>query len=94
MINSGPYTYKKINKLLKDKLNLDERIKDVYAKTGLSYDKIAEIISTLCDISISHQYVKNVIEEPVESFQETIELVILPYDYKVNGKTSKERNSD
>jgi hypothetical protein len=87
----GPYTYKRINKLLKEKINLDERIKEVYAKTGLSYDKIAEIISTLYDISISHQYVKNVIEEPIENFQETIELVILPDDYKINGKTSKER---
>ena len=88
---NGPYTYKKINRLLKDEINLDERIKEIYAKTGLSYDKIAEIVRTFYDISISHQYVKNIIEEPVEGFQETVELVILPDDFKINGKTSKER---
>jgi len=82
---------KELTILLKEKINLDERIKEFYAKTGLSYDKIAEIISTLYDISISHQYVKNVVEEPIEDFQETIELVILPDDYKINDKTSKER---
>jgi DNA-directed RNA polymerase subunit RPC12/RpoP len=85
------FTYKKLNELLKDEINLDERIREFYAKSGLSYDKIAEIVGTFYDISISHQYVKNVIEEPVEGFKESIELVILPDDFKINGKTSKER---
>ena len=87
----GPYTYKQINSILKDKINLNERILECYAKTGLSYDKIAEIVGTFCDISISHQYVKEIIETPVVGFQETQKLVILPNDYKINGKTSKER---
>jgi len=50
-----------------------------------------EMVGTFCDISISHQYVKEIIEMPVEGFQESQEIVILPDDYKINGKTSKER---
>ena len=87
----GPYTYKQINKELKDEINLDERIREVYASSGLSYDKVAENVRILCDISISHQYVKEVIETPVEGFQETQKIVILPEDHKIYGKTSKER---
>jgi len=87
----GPFTYKQINKTIKEKINLDERIRECYAKTGLSYDKVAEMVGTFCDISISHQYVKEIIETPIEEFQETREIVILPNDYKINGKTSKER---
>jgi len=87
----GPFTYKQINKIIKEKINLDERIRECYAKTGLSYDKVAEMVGTFCDISISHQYVKEIIETPIDEFQETQEIVILPNDYKINGKTSKER---
>jgi len=87
----GPYTYKKINNELKDKINLDERIRECYANTGLSYDKIAKMVGTFYDIHVSHQYVKKVIEQAIEGFQETQELVILPDDYKINGKTSKKR---
>jgi hypothetical protein len=87
----GPYTYKKINKLLKDKIDLDERIRESYARTGLSYDKIASQVEIFYDISISHTYVKNIVEAPTEGFQETQEIVILPDDFKINDKTSKER---
>ena len=51
---------RKLTVLLKDEIDLDERIKEIYAKTGLSYDKIAEIVRTLFTIFLLvTNYVKN-----------------------------------
>jgi len=35
---------RKINKELKDKINFDERIRECYLNSRLSYDKIAKIV--------------------------------------------------
>jgi hypothetical protein len=43
------------------------------------------------NISISHTYIQNLIEQPVNEFEYRDEFVILPQDFKVNKKTSNDR---
>jgi hypothetical protein len=43
------------------------------------------------NISVTHTYIQNIIEKPIEDFDYSTDLVILPQDFKINDKTSHER---
>jgi hypothetical protein len=80
-----------VTKETKEEIKLDETIEKIHAKTGLSFDKITEILKDTKDIHVSHTYIQNIIEQPVEGLDYSEELVVLPQDFKINGKTSKSR---
>jgi hypothetical protein len=80
------------------KIDYDDIIRKIHAVTGLSYDKIAEIMEFTLNITISHEYIRKVIQQKQDNWQYEEKLVELPQDYNKKEhtydkkrKTSKER---
>lgn len=75
---------------MKENSKLDDKILQIYSNTGLSYDKIAEIIEITMNINISHEYIRSIVQKEHEELKYQIEIIPLPEDFK-KGKTSQER---
>lgn len=80
-----------LNSETQENIELNKKIKKLHGISGLSLDKMAQIVGIFEDVSISHTSVQNILEEDLDSFDYCEELVILPQDTKINGKTSKDR---
>ncbi|WP_409200141.1 hypothetical protein [Methanobrevibacter sp. DSM 116169] len=81
----------KVDKELKEKKKLDDKIRKIHANTGLSFDKIAEVVEISMNINVSHEYVRNVIQKEHDEFVYETDIVPLPGDFKKKGKTSLKR---
>jgi len=81
----------KLNHEMKEKRKLDEKISEIHANTGLSFDKIAEVIEITMNINVSHEYIRNIIQKEHDDFIYETKIVPLPEDFKKKGKTSQER---
>jgi transposase-like protein len=80
-----------LNKEMKEKMGLDKKILEIHANTGLSFDKIAEILEITMNVNVSHEYVRTIIQQEHGDFIYETEIIPLPSDFKKKGKTSKER---
>jgi transposase-like protein/Asp-tRNA(Asn)/Glu-tRNA(Gln) amidotransferase C subunit len=80
-----------LNDETKKKINLDNKILKIHANTGLSFDKIAEILEITMNVNVSHEYIRNIIQREYEDFIYKTEIIPLPQDFKKKGKTSQER---
>jgi Mlc titration factor MtfA (ptsG expression regulator) len=80
------------NSETQEDIKLNEKIKKLHGISELSLNKIAQVVRIFKDVSISHTSVQNIVEEDLNSFDYCEELVILPQDFKINGKISKKES--